>query len=61
MMKAFLTPKALGLVWSIGFKAFLLVLIIVGLIALVAWLVTELIWRQKNKEAQDNNHDNTNQ
>ena len=61
MMKAFLTPKALGLVWSIGFKAFLLVLIIVGLIALVAWLVTELIWRKKSKEAQDNNHDNTNQ
>ena len=49
MMKAFLTPKALGLVWSIGFKAFLLVLIIVGLIALVAWLVTEIIWRKKSK------------
>ena len=61
MMKAFLTPKALGLVWSIGFKAFLLVLIIVGLIALISWLVTELIWRKKSKEAQDNNHDNTNQ
>ena len=50
MLKFLFTPKALGLVWSIGFKALLLVLVIVGLVALIAWLVTELIWRKKNKD-----------
>ena len=49
MLKLLFTPKALGLVWSVGFKALLLVLVIIGLVALVAWLVTELIWRKKEK------------
>ena len=61
MLKILLSPFSLGLVWSVGFKALLMVLVIVGLIALISWLVTELIWRHKNKEAQDNNHDDTNQ
>ena len=57
MLKLLFTPKALGLVWSVGFKALLLVLVIIGLVALVAWLVTELIWRKKEESESSDETD----
>lgn len=59
MLKVLLSPFSLGLVWSVGFKALLLVLVVIGLVALVAWLVTELIWRSRSKNAQNENNDNS--
>ena len=57
MLKLLFTPKALGLVWSVGFKALLLVLVIIGLVALVAWLVTELIWRKREESESSDETD----
>ena len=43
-----LFPTSCSILWSVGLKAFILVLIIVCLVVLISWLITEFIWRKKN-------------
>ena len=42
------TPMAASVLWSAGIKALVLVLIIVCLVVLISWLITEFIWHKKN-------------
>ena len=48
MINGIFTPTVCSILWSVGIKAFILVLIIVCLVVLISWLITEFIWRKKN-------------